>query len=198
MNTTTNSSNSDPHATSSASDPHASSNSSDAHADSNSTDSHGHVDCKYINPHSPSDCYHSNDNSTSCCYFFINISDDENKTFCDSVVAAYDFVPFFVKQYPINGTYINATIKCKSNAEKTCAQAHPHDLYDCRYQGSMGHSCCMFTDNTGATNCILANNLFVDNVNISMWNNTAQCSGIHLNLELKKYIFLLTLLLFII
>jgi hypothetical protein len=151
--------------------------------------------CKHMShPHSPDDCYNIHEKHLACCHVYIEFNNHTNKTFCTPIEETYSFAPFHFTEFPINNTYYNASITCSSHAEKTCSQAHPHDLYDCRYAGDSHTSCCYLEDRHNNTNCILNGHKSSDHsseLNFKIWGNQIECSGFYLQ---NKIIFLIVLL----
>ncbi len=152
--------------------------------------------CKNVShPHAGSDCYNRNDEKYSCCFATLDFANHTSTTTCFPIEKNFEFVGSFLTKYDLgNQTYANATVSCKSDPQKTCGTDRPHELGDCRYNGSNSTSCCMIVDNTGHGNCILSKYKFWVETNYSIFNNTIQCSGMYLTFS-KLLTFVLFLIL---
>jgi hypothetical protein len=147
-------------------------------------------------PHYKTDCYPYKDDSYSCCFANLTLPNNSTNTTCFPMDKRFEFAGQFLTQYDLgNGTYVNATVSCSTDPQKTCSTDSPHRLADCRFDGSHSTSCCMITDGTGHGNCILSKNFkFGNDTNYTIFNTTIQCSGSYFYLsKLLLIVFVLIL-----
>ena len=147
-------------------------------------------------PHAVSDCHNESDGEYSCCYVYIELGNHNTTTECYPVKAHFDFVPMFISEFDIGGgVYKPAKFTCKSDPQKTCSTGHPKNLDDCSLAGSEHTSCCIFTNRTGETNCVLSSHYkFEELHNYTYLGNFVECAGRYFNSHIYVLFFAMFLL----